>query len=298
MFSTPFLHRWWPRKRRDGKRIVILLHERTPKKRLHHYSISKFTPTWIEDGHQVIWALGTDRPIPGDLVIVHVDLSVVPERFLNYAADYPIALNARVGDIRKSRISHGLVGPDSAWAGPVIVKSDLNCAGLPERRLLGIDRTLRELRRPGETTLHFGQLDGYEIYESVARVPAQYFSDPGLVVEKFLPELRDGFYHLRTCHFLGRSSHGYLHRSRDPLVKMRNIVGRVPIETHADVEALRQRLGLDYGKIDYVVHDGQAIVLDVNKTTGGGRMGETAELIAARALRARALYDYWNGQAW
>ncbi len=33
-----------------------------------------------------------------------------------------------------------------------------------------------------------------------------------------------------------------------------------------EVLALRRELGLDYGKIDYVIHDGQVVILDVNRT--------------------------------
>ena len=34
------------------------------------------------------------------------------------------------------------------------------------------------------------------------------------------------------------------------------------------VVSLRNQLGLDYGKIDYVIHDSQVVILDVNRTPG------------------------------
>lgn len=298
MFLDHVIPRWLRRKPGQGKRIVILVHERTRRRMLRPYSIFKFTPTWIEDGHTVIVARGCDSVVPGDLVIIHVDLSVVPESYLDIARHYPVALNAGIRDIRKSAISRNLVGPESGWDGPVIVKSDLNCAGLPERHLLGIDRSRPRAWRPGEAPIHFGELDGYAVFDHLTEVPERFFSDPGLVVEKFLPEMHDGFYHIRTFHCLGDESDGYLHRSTDPLVKMKNIIGREPIAPHPDVLALRREIGLDYGKIDYVIHDGKAVILDINKTTGGGQMAETAELLAARARRARALYGYWTDAAW
>ena len=33
-----------------------------------------------------------------------------------------------------------------------------------------------------------------------------------------------------------------------------------------EVLDVRRRLGLDYGKIDYVIHEGQVVILDVNRT--------------------------------
>jgi len=35
-----------------------------------------------------------------------------------------------------------------------------------------------------------------------------------------------------------------------------------------DIVAHRLRLNFDYGKLDYVIHHGEAILLDLNKTTG------------------------------
>jgi hypothetical protein len=34
------------------------------------------------------------------------------------------------------------------------------------------------------------------------------------------------------------------------------------------LRAERERLGFDYGKFDFVIHDGQAVLLDANKTPG------------------------------
>jgi len=44
----------------------------------------------------------------------------------------------------------------------------------------------------------------------------------------------------------------------------------VRYEIHRDapseIEALRERMGFDYGKFDYVIHEGRVILLDANKT--------------------------------
>ena len=71
--------------------------------------------------------------MPADLILVHVDLSVVPEKYLAFASRYSIVLNGRLPDIRKSVVSTNLVGMRDSWTGPVIAKSDLNYGGRPER---------------------------------------------------------------------------------------------------------------------------------------------------------------------
>jgi hypothetical protein len=54
----------------------------------------------------------------------------------------------------------------------------------------------------------------------------------------------------------------------------------------------RKRLNFDYGKFDYVVHDGQPVLLDANKTTGADRIC-TQELNARRRQRADGIYSYF-----
>ena len=46
---------------------------------------------------------------------------------------------------------------------------------------------------------------------------------------------------------------------------------RVP----AAISDYRRRVGLDYGKIDHVEHEGRQFVLDVNKTIGGSASDES-----------------------
>ena len=66
-----------------------------------------------------------------------LDLSVVPSNYLEFASLYPVAVNGRLADIRKSHVSANLTAPGDGWDGPVIVKSNLNYRGLPEQVLEG-----------------------------------------------------------------------------------------------------------------------------------------------------------------
>jgi hypothetical protein len=116
-------------------RILVLAHERDTPRLMRRYTISLMAQIWRQDGHDVRFVFGTrDRP-PADVILVHVDLSVVPQPYLELAASYPVALNVGAADIRKSVIAPDLrVLAGDGYEGPVIVKSDLNYAGLPERR--------------------------------------------------------------------------------------------------------------------------------------------------------------------
>jgi hypothetical protein len=69
-----------------------------------------------------------------------------------------------------------------------------------------------------------------------------------------------------------------------------------PVAPHPEIEARRQALGLDYGKLDYVVRDGEAILLDVNKTTARASLPLTPERLARWRDRAAGLFAYLDGE--
>ena len=108
----------------------------------------------------------------------------------------------------------------------------------------------------------------YQIFPSLRQVPKAIFINPSLVVERFLPEFENELYHLRIYQFLG--SRGYCVRlgSREPIVKAQSVVTREEIAVPEEIVALRAELGLDYGKMDFVVRDGRVILFDVNRTPG------------------------------
>ena len=59
----------------------------------------------------------------------------MPKSCLDFTARYPIAINARLSDIREASHSRNRVLPGDGFEGPVIVKTALNAAGIPERQL-------------------------------------------------------------------------------------------------------------------------------------------------------------------
>jgi hypothetical protein len=292
----------------SSKRIVVLFHEQDRHLPAHRYIVYYLADFWRSDGHQVDFLYGTRSRPPADLILVHVNLSVVPPEYLAFAAAYPIALNASVSDIRKSKVSANLVGPEDDWEGPVIVKSDLNYGGIPEQMLARswlarrwkLAHRLRVglERRRGQASPYSNPGD-YEIYGSYSQVPASRKENPQLVIERFLPELEGELYCTRVYQFLGDRWSCTRMGSRNPIVKANESVLVESVEPHPAVLAWREALKMDYGKLDYVVHDGEAVLIDANKTIGAslyaGTGGSTsqAEISARRRLLAEGLYSYF-----
>ncbi|MEI6513181.1 MAG: hypothetical protein WCO51_07890, partial [bacterium] len=96
-----------------------------------------------------------------------------------------------------------------------------------------------------------------------------------LVVEKFLPEKEGDYYYIRLYMFLGDCSRSVRVASLEPFVKSRTYTGSFEnLQVPEEVLQFRRELGLDYAKIDYVVHEGQVEILDVSQTMGKGIMSE------------------------
>jgi hypothetical protein len=282
--------------------IAILCHEAARSGYQGRFVIHDLADIWREWGFEVRFMYGTSDAIPADILFVHVDLSVVPEEYIEFASTYPVTINAGIRDIRKSVVSPNLISDKDAWAGPVVVKSDFNFGGAPERRVENggrwalwrmqakFDRLFRRLGFKGGR-------DEYEIYDTLSAVPESRLRNDKLVVEKFRPQLIDGLYHLQIYQFLGNHWVCTRLRSKDPIVKSRNAVTAEAIEPHEDIEQWRKSLKMDFGKLDYVVVDGEAILLDVNKTIGSTtrtlsqKMGDGA-FAKNRQRLAQGIYDF------
>lgn len=281
------------------KKIVILTHAAHP---LHsqRYLLRLVAAQWQEGGIEVKELCGLDRFEGADMAVQHVNLTVVPEEYVRFGDRYPVVINRRALDISKSRISTNLVGPEDGYPGPVIVKSNLNFGGCPEEALRAAGPRwkeawgkLRELAfRFAPLTAKTRTLKRYPIFPSLRQVPEAVFANPHLVVEKFLPELRDGCYWLRKYVFLGDRHAGIRSAARTPIVKSASSVSHETIPIPPELHAMRARLGFDYGKFDYVVHDGQIALFDVNRTPTYGRAAPTARLLAIARDLAEGILSF------
>ena len=192
---------------------------------------------------------------PADAAILHVDQSVVDQAYLDLAARYPVAVNGQARDIRKQVVSRNLVRRDSDWDGPVLVKSDLNCGGRPEYVLA---------QRGGAAPTP--PPPQYDLYDRIDQVPDPVWDDTSRVVERYLPERRDGMNVLRIWSFLGDYERCSWYTSPETIVKGRNIVSFGPAEVPDLLREERRRLGIDYGKFDFALGPEGPVLYDANKT--------------------------------
>jgi hypothetical protein len=125
-------------------------------------------------------------------------------------------------------------------------------------------------------------LTNYPVYGSLAVTPRSVFRNRALVVERFLPEREGSRYFMRHYLFLGNCTRNVRVAGKTPFLKR---PACVTVDEHLPVPdelvALRRRLGFDYGKFDYTIHDGQVSVLDVNRTPGSPGTPEGAARAAA-----------------
>ena len=276
------------------KRIGILLHKDDAAFFYFKYLIKLLIKEWKTLGYSIEIIRGTGRFVPADIVISHVDLTVVPDEYKAFLSQYPCVINRNVPDISKSRISVNLVGRDDPYAGPVIVKTDRNSGGFSEERMVGRKHLFRALAArlaiSGSTAsvttakswaavrqLKSGE---YPVFSSLRDVPSEIFDNRHLVIEKFLPEVMGDSYHIRYYHFLGDKDLTKRYHSKEKVVKASTSIGHDVVPALPELLALRRKIGLDYGKIDYVVRDGNVIVLDVNPTPGLPANGPLARGIA------------------
>jgi hypothetical protein len=261
------------------RRIAVLLHERHRDALSEWYRVWCMVPHWRAKGIEVVPVWGIERAIDADLLIPHIDLSYIPDDYWHFIQRHPHVVNRAVRDIRKRVISANLLRPGDQWDGPVIVKTDNNCRGRMEQKLLGepppesrLEAWFRRAaRRPWAERWLLGHVrhpSRYYIFRSMRAVPREVWSNPALVVERFLPERWGRDYVIRMYSFFGDRHTGRCMRGPDPWVKTANAELADHVEPPEAVIALRHRLGLEFGRIDYVLRDGQPVVLDVNRTPG------------------------------
>jgi hypothetical protein len=261
----------------DRPRRLAILHDRNTPRGAQHHMVMLISDFLSDLGVEVIHLHGTGRYVPADGIFVHVDLSVVPRRIRRFAQRYPKQINANALDIRKRATVDGLLNRGDSYVGPVIVKSDLNYGGLPELKALTLPgRALRRLRRAvtGQPARNILTKSDYRIFPSLSDVPPEYFT-PDNVVQKLILE-KDGEKNLlREYMFLGNLHYENIERSSDEIITEDEHISCEPFVPHPRLLRLRRQLNLGYGKIDYVMVNGEPFVFDVNKTMGMGSKGGT-----------------------
>jgi hypothetical protein len=226
-------------------------------------------------GHTARIVRGPSSRHDADIAVLHVDATVTPPDYIEYARKFPFCVNLGATDISKRAISGAVLTQGDDWAGQVIVKSNLNHWGTPELHLN------RQAARAGKAPPFpdAGVFDRYEVHASLDEVPPEVFARPDLVVEKFLPEVEPDGYAARFWIFCGDRERCTRYVSPHRVVKGDDTIRREAVPVPEGLRALRQQLGFDYGKFDFVVHEGRAVLLDANKTPGRAR--NLSKIIAA-----------------
>jgi hypothetical protein len=227
------------------------------------FAIQLLIDEWKKTGNHVVLGLGTDALPDADLAILHVNLSLVPEIYAEAARVYPVVVNLGALDIRKRSVSRNILTKEDDWGGPVIVKTDENCGGVPEwiawRRRVDLGLPAGAEPKP---------LIKYRLYRHKDRVPDFVWTEPRRIVERFLPETDGDSFYLRTWIFFGDRERCRRFTSKKPLIKGSDYLAFQDAPVPEMLREERKRLGFDYGKFDFVIHAGQPVLLDVNKTPG------------------------------
>lgn len=261
------------------------------------YHIDYLIPIWKAWGHDVRIVALDDAGPAGDVGILHVNRTVLPPRLAEIVARRGRVVNGGAVDMSKRRVSANLVRRGDGYDGPVMVKSNGNCAGASDRRKLERhDETtawqrlrdrlpwLREREVPG---------GGYMVRPRPADVPRWIWRHGDYVVEKFRPEREGPFYRLRIAVVFGRQSFSRDLLGGEPVVK----AGPALQKSYRD-EPLPQAvwdrvaaLSVDFAKVDWVVHEGAPVVLDINPTPTRKAPPAGVEEVALFERLARGLYD-------
>jgi hypothetical protein len=279
--------------------IVVHRHARFDRRL---YWLQAIADCWIENGVRVSVIDDPKTRIDADVAILHVDLTVVPREYLACVRDCGVAVNGAVSDISKRAISANLLSREDRYDGPVIVKTDRNCAGDPEALLA---RNGWKARQPGNLIRsaldHFKEkrirarrrrrhgskrafLD-YPVFKSMDQVPEAVWSDSDLVVERFLPERNKDRYCVRTWLFFGDQDRHAIFYSHDPVIKSHNIVDFERLaEVPAELRQIRRDLKFDFGKFDYTMVDGRPVLFDANRTPTIGQFPRERYLPLAQSL--------------
>jgi len=249
-------------------RILVVCHERD-RQLASPYVLPGLIDCWRARGLIVTVQFGWDDRPTADLVIPHIDTTKIPPAAIAMFDHYPRVLNRGLTDISKRVVSANLLSPHDPWPGPVIVKTNANHAGIPDWARTPQSQLRRFWqRRRGSAQQPSPPPSSYKIYDRLAAVPAHMHRDRGLVIEKFLPERDGDLYVLRQWWILGDQVVLRRQWAGHPIAVSQHVVRResMLIEPPPELLALRQKFGLDYGKVDFAISDGQPVIFDVATT--------------------------------
>jgi len=281
-------------------RIAIITHE-IDTFQGSGYLLHGICQAWIQRGIDIAVIKGTGKHLPAaDLAILHTDITEIEDDYGKIIDHYPMVINGRVRDISKNVFSDLIIAPNSAYSGPVIVKTKANFGGMRERERIfqqGDHRSDIEIQRPWRRV---EWLEEYPVFNSPREVPQGVWRNDRLVVEKFLTEQNQaGEYLLRVWVFFGDKEIYYQCVSTESVIKSHNTIRREFLDVKDLPESIRktrERMGFDFGKFDFSFHDGQAVLYDVNRTPGGAPNVSAGSKIGQVTQQLSTGLDYFTAQ--
>lgn len=248
------------------------------------YTLADLATLLREHGVTVHVVSDPDLAPEADLGFLHVDMTRVDQRFARCMQRFAKTVNFQTLDISKRAVCSHIVRRGDGYDGPVIVKTDRNCAGIREaalaRRSL-MRRVARSIHRrlPWQVRAELGG-KSYPVFDSVKDVPWIVWRNPWLVVERFKPERAEGTYVLRSWVFCGSASLVGVRRATTPVVRP-PFVGGPDLRRIADPGQVpkglwrrREELGFQFGKFDFTLDEsGEPTIFDVNRTPTGPSLG-------------------------
>ncbi len=282
------------------KRILII----TKPGSLEGTLIKWLADCWAESGYYVEFISNLNTNKEADIVFLHVDLTHVPLTYFEFSKRYPVVINGNNNSISKELFSNQILEQPFGYKGKVIVKTKENYGGLPElyigefsiieRKFINITKNIASSKSFNHRffksyiwkKVRVLDPSNYPIFDSIEDVPSGVWKNPRLIVEKFLPEQdADGRYVLRHWYFFGDKEFNRTLFSKNPMPKWssmneeertrsREKWWKIEVLNNAkvpqEVRSVREKLCMDFGRIDWALHNGKPIVFDANKTPSIG----------------------------
>lgn len=243
-------------------KIALLWHPRHWRFMRKKYLLWQHVELWERDGMDIGHFRSARRAAAwADLVIVHMDVSVIHPKYIDALANHPCVLNRGVLDIRKSSTSECTLQRDSTWTGPVIVKSNLNREGRPER--------MKGIAAGFKGSWWSRKESQYLEFSSLRAVPTWAWKGNSWVVERQELQRTGSGYATASATFFGNEISAVTLHAPSTVVKGANSTRTERMkQVPEEILHKRKELLLDYGKIDFTTNERGIHVFDVNKTIG------------------------------
>lgn len=258
------------------KRILIVTLEHFAELHTSRYLVKHLAQIWRNRGHDVVAVRGIDHQPDADVVFSHTDITRVPPEYQAFMNQYPVVINGKTTDISKTLVSQHLLKQHDDYSGPVIVKTVANFGGMSERFMTNQADPGRPRPDGSGSWRSLTYLDSanYPVFRSIETVPEGVWENEHLIVEKFLPERNAaGHFCLRKWFFFGDREFSVFQTANKQIIKTAELRNELIQHVPEELRSMRRKFGIDYGRFDYGMVNGEAVIYDVNKTPNIGDNG-------------------------